>query len=290
MVFPALAQSPFTSAPLGEDILQKARDWQAAPNPKPPTEFRAGHVTPRKLGKDALQSKPGGFEVTLPSSAPVTTPTVYDGKVFSSGGFHSKEFYAVDAKTGQLVWGLDLDDDGPSSAACDAGRCAFNTKSCTLFVVDANTGKQVWSLWLGDPLTSAPAIADGRVYTSYPAGGHPSASHVLAAFDLQTGKILWQRWIDSDVQSAPVVVEGKVHASTFGGSVYQLDAKTGEFLSALQSRATSAPTIAGGELHYSMRADKAGSPVQETVATRKGKVARKLQEKEAKYLDKEIQQ
>jgi hypothetical protein len=98
-------------------------------------------------------------------------------------------------------------------------------------VVDANTGKQVWSLWLGDPLTSAPAIADGRVYTSYPAGGHPSASHVLAAFDLQTGKILWQRWIDSDVQSAPVVAEGKVHASTFGGSVYQLDPKTGEFLS-----------------------------------------------------------
>jgi hypothetical protein len=107
----AHAQSPFTPAPQGEDILQKTRNWQAAPNPKPPTEFRVGHVTPRNLGKDALQAKPGGFEVTLPSGAPVTTPTVYDGKVFSSGGFHSKEFYAVDAKTGQLVWGLDLDDD-----------------------------------------------------------------------------------------------------------------------------------------------------------------------------------
>ena len=290
LLSPAHAQSPFTPAPLGEDILQKARDWQAAPNPKPPTEFRAGHVTLRKLGKDALQAKPGGFEVTLPSGAPVTTPTVYDGKVFSSGGFKSKEFYAVDAKTGQLVWGLDLDDDGPSSAACDAGRCAFNTKSCTLFVVDANTGKQVWSLWLGDPLTSAPAIADGRVYTSYPARGHPSASHVLAAFDLQTGKILWQRWIDSDVQSAPVVAEGKVHASTFGGSVYQLDPKTGEFLSARQSRATSAPTIAGGDIHYSARADKAGGRAQEALATRKGQAERKVQEKEAKYLDEQIQQ
>src|SRR5215510_5304112 len=82
---PAHAQSPFTPAPLGEDILQKARDWQAAPNPKPPTEFRAGNVTPRKLAKDAPQAKPGGFEVTLPSGAPLTTPTVYDGKVFGSG-------------------------------------------------------------------------------------------------------------------------------------------------------------------------------------------------------------
>jgi hypothetical protein len=190
LLSPAHAQSPFTSSPLGEDILQRVRDWQSAPNPQPPTEFRAGHVIPRKLDKIALQTKPGGFEVILPSGAPVTTPTVYNGKVFSSGGFHSKEFYAVDAKSGQLVWSLDLDDDGPSSAACDAGRCAFNTESCTLFVVDANTGQQAWSLWLGDPLTSAPAIADGRVYTSYPASGHPSASHVLAAFDLQTGKIL----------------------------------------------------------------------------------------------------
>jgi outer membrane protein assembly factor BamB len=287
---PAHASTPFTPTELGEDILQKARDWQAAPNRKPPTEFRAGHVTPRTLDKGTLQAKAGGFEIALPSGAPITTPTVYDGKVFSSGGFHSKEFYAVDAKTGQLVWGLDLDDDGPSSAACDEGRCAFNTESCTLFVVDANTGKQVWSLWLGDPLTSAPAIADGRVYASYPAGGHPSASHVLAAFDLQTGRILWQRWIDSDVQSAAVVVKGKVYASTFGGSVYELDAKTGEFISARQSRATSAPTIAGGDIHYSARADKAGGHAQEALATRTGQAERKLEEREAKYLDQETQQ
>src|SRR5262249_57857123 len=57
----AQAQSPFTPAPLGEDILQKARDWQTAPNPKPPTEFRAGHVTPRKLSKDAIPATPEGF-------------------------------------------------------------------------------------------------------------------------------------------------------------------------------------------------------------------------------------
>jgi outer membrane protein assembly factor BamB len=157
-------------------------------------------------------------------------------------------------------------------------------------VVDANTGKQVWSLWLGDPLTSAPAIADGRVYTSYPAAGHASASHVLAAFDLQTGKILWQQWIDSDVQSAPVVAEGKVHASTFGGSVYQLDAKTGEFLSAHQSRATSAPTVVGGEVHYSARTNRDGDRAQEALATRKGKAKRKLEEKAAMHLDAQMQQ
>jgi hypothetical protein len=80
------------------------------------------------------------------------------------------------------------------------------------------------------------------------------------------------------------------HAHTFGGSVYRLDPKTGEFLSARQSRATSAPAIASGNMHFSALADKAGGRAHEALATEKGKAARKLQEKHAKYLDKEIQQ
>src|SRR5262249_41274953 len=46
----------------------------------------------------------------------------------------------------------------------------------------------------------------------------------------------------------------------------------------------------GGDIHYSARADKGGGPAQEALATRKGQAERKLQEKEAKYLDEEIQQ
>jgi hypothetical protein len=34
LLSPAHAQSPFTPAPLGEDILQKARDWQARSQPQ----------------------------------------------------------------------------------------------------------------------------------------------------------------------------------------------------------------------------------------------------------------
>src|SRR5262245_22107660 len=102
----AHAWSQPTPAELGEDILQKARDWQDAPNPKPPTEFRAGHVTPRKLGKDALQAKPGGFEITLPSGAPLTTPTVYDAPVVAEGKVYASTFggsvYQLDPKTGEF--------------------------------------------------------------------------------------------------------------------------------------------------------------------------------------------
>ncbi|TNF23545.1 MAG: hypothetical protein EP329_27305 [Deltaproteobacteria bacterium] len=158
----------------GEDVTAFVREQNSDKYAPPPSTFRPGHVSPRTLDVSAYKALPfkgNGFVVALPSGAPLTTPAVYDGKVVVSGGFRSKELYALDAATGKLVWGLDLDDDGPSAPACAEGVCAFNTESCTLFVVDAATGAQRWSLWLGDPLTSAPTIADGRVFTSYPAGG-----------------------------------------------------------------------------------------------------------------------
>src|SRR5207248_7371934 len=121
-------------------------------------------------------------------------------------GFHSKQYFCFEAATGKLVWSADLDDDGPSTAACEDDLIVVNTESCTIFTLEASTGKGVWALYLGDPLMTAPTIAKGRVFTSFPADGrahHQEAGHLMAAFDLKTGGVLWQRWIDGDVISAP---------------------------------------------------------------------------------------
>ena len=126
-------------------------------------------MTPRKLDAKAIRLEEKGFTITLPSGAPIPTPTVYKGKLYISGGFHSKEYYCCDAQTGKVIWGVDLDDDGPTSAVCEDDVVIFNTESCTIFALDANTGKHLWSYFLGDPLTSTPTICNGRVYTSYPA-------------------------------------------------------------------------------------------------------------------------
>src|SRR5262249_54944072 len=71
----------------------------------------------------------------------------------------------------KFVWGMNLDDDGPTSAVCADDIVVFNTESCTIFALDARTGKNLWSHFLGDPLTSTPTIANGMVFTSYPANG-----------------------------------------------------------------------------------------------------------------------
>jgi outer membrane protein assembly factor BamB len=302
------------------DITDEAKSWSSDKYLAPPTKFRTGHVTPRELDEKALSKTDAGFVVQLPSKAPIPTPTVYKGKVYVSGGFHSKEFYCFDAETGKFVWAVNLDDDGPTAAVCDDGVALFNTESCTLFAVDAATGKHLWSYYLGDPLTSTPTIANGMVFTSYPARGiggqqmndppalpgqparqpekpnpakeHPPCSHVLVAFDLKTGKIIWQRWIDSDVMSAPVAVDDELYATSFSGTVYKFKQKGGTILSAVKSRATSAPVIVGKDVYLTKRADDGKGPAREANASFGPDLTRQhfeAQMRDAQYLDDKVQ-
>src|SRR5262245_51123617 len=95
------------------DITAQVRELNSDKYMSPPTKCRPGHANPRQLDAKAIKQTDTGFEVKFPSGAPIPTPTIYKGKMYVSGGFHSKEYYCLDATTGKLVWGVDLDDDGP---------------------------------------------------------------------------------------------------------------------------------------------------------------------------------
>jgi outer membrane protein assembly factor BamB len=153
------------------DFTAQVREMNSDKFAAPPTQFRTGHLNPKKLDAKAIQKTETGFTIKLPSGAPIPTPTVYKGKLYVSGGFSTKEYYCFDAVNGKFEWGMNLDDDGPTSAVCGDDIIVFNTESCTIFALDAKTGKNLWSYFLGDPLTSTPTIAGGKVFTSYPANG-----------------------------------------------------------------------------------------------------------------------
>ena len=290
-----------TVAPVDSiDVLAAAKALQVQ-MPKPKTEFRPGHVSPLEI-KDYLEEKSDGFAIQLPKHSLTPSPTVYKGLLLVSGGFGSKEYYAFDAQTGALKWALNLDDDGPTSAIVEDDIAVFNTESCTIFACNALTGEYLWSHYLGDPLLGTPSIADGIVFTSYPAAGIGSygnmfqqqkvpnslqpiyeqnesevvaessvdsvkyqlrGTHVLIALELQTGKILWQKWIDGDVMSAPVVEGQDLYVTTFPGTLYKFAANSGEILAAHASRATSAPVIVGKDIYMSQRSDDDRSEARE---------------------------
>jgi outer membrane protein assembly factor BamB len=271
---------------------------------KPAAKWNAGTVTAKEA--PAAKKTKLGFEIKFGNASAVSTPAVYKGKLYTSGGFNSRELYAYDATTGKEAFGLALSDDGPSSIACDDGTCAFNTESCTTFAIDAKTGKARWAWFLGDPQTSSPTIAGGRVFTTYPGGAvdgnkprPPNASHVLAAFDLATGKVQWQDWLDAEVISAPVAVGEFLYVSTYNGTVIKLEQATGKIRYASKAHATSAPVVQfdhGLETAwYTRRADqvdkKATKAEEQIVRTDHNEPEEKYSTpaKESPYLDSEVQ-
>ena len=161
-----------------------------------------------------------GWTATIPGRRELTTPALDAGRLFLGAGFGSYEFYAFDARSGEMLWGQRTRDDGPTAAAVRDGYVAFNTESCTVCVLDAVSGRTCWERWLGDPLLAQPAVADGRVYMAWPARGE----HRLGAFDLATGDPLWEAGLTSDVITAPVFSEGDLYTSTYDGQVWCFDA------------------------------------------------------------------
>ena len=264
--------------PQGEIVTDQVLKMNGSEFGRPATKFAPGSVATIAVPKPTKTAT--GFVVQFASSATITTPTVYDRKVFVSGGFQAKDLYAYEAATGKPLWGIDLHDDGPSSPACESGVCVINTESCTMFAIEAATGRQLWSYWLGDPLTSAPTIANNRVFTSYPQRATddpkkpvpPNANHALAAFDLKSGKLQWQLWLDADVMSAPVAANEFVYVTTFTGTVIKVEQATGKVRYAMKAKATSAPVVVFDstgveQMYYTRRgiAEQPAAPAAEMV-------------------------
>lgn len=239
-----------------------------------------------------------GWVLRIPGARPIATPAYADGMVFLGGGYGSHEFYAFDAATGKLAWQMKTGDDGPTAAVVEDSCVAFNTESCTVYVVDAKTGKELWHEWLGDPLMSQPAIADGRLFMSFPSGqqqgeslnqqmngqvqqqilsepatpttapttqpGTAKRGHRLLCADLKTGRHLWEQEITSDVISAPVVDGDKVYATCFDGTSFCINVADGAVVWSKHNAATSAPIVADGHVVVTQKQEtKGGDEVQE---------------------------
>jgi outer membrane protein assembly factor BamB len=198
----------------------------------------------------AFTSKEGktGWKVMIPGNRPLATPAVVDGKIFIGGGFGSYEFYCLDAKSGKQNWVYRTGDDGPTAAVVSDGYVAFNTESCEIEILTYE-GKQVWKKWLGDPLMSMPAIANGKVYMSYPGAG----KHLLGCYDLKTGQSLWTKDLPSQIVTAPIISQGNLYATTLDGSMTCFGLNDGKLVWQEKKNATSAPVVWNGDVYFSRR-------------------------------------
>lgn len=133
--------------------------------------FRTTPVRTAAVPTDYITKKADGFSVQFNSSGPIGTPTVIDDNVFIPAGYYSPNFYCLNAATGTYKWGVELGESGASPAVYSNGVILINTYSCTLYALDSKTGKLLWSKWLAGTVYSTPTADGDKVYVVFRYGG-----------------------------------------------------------------------------------------------------------------------
>lgn len=173
-----------------------------------------------------------------PDRAVYAPPSVADGVVYAQDGLC--KLYAVDAKTGKLIWQLPTGFAPPTVAD---GVVYMSSTVCTpsqtysVIAADAKTGKHLWGFKVAGPFRAAPTVADGVVYAGSGGEGQQAGGvypGIVYALDAKTGKPLWQATLTGGMPdshgdvAATAVYGGMVYATTESHILYALDVKTGK--------------------------------------------------------------
>ncbi|CAM4017072.1 carboxypeptidase regulatory-like domain-containing protein [Mesobacillus thioparans] len=160
-----------------------------------------------------------------------SSPTIEGDKVYLSGGQDGK-IYALDLKSGSIVWTANtgakgvyespLYIDGTLFVASDLGEKA------KLFALNAETGEKKWNVELGGPAYFGPSAGGGMLFI----GSYDNQK--LRGLNVEDGSEVWSKTlVNEGIASKPVYDKGTLYVAgtnfnTEGGTLYALDAKTGE--------------------------------------------------------------
>jgi outer membrane protein assembly factor BamB len=154
-------------------------------------------------------------------------PTVADGRVYV--GNYCPYLYAVDERTGRLLWTATTDGKVESAPAVADGRVFVATgyTGRGVYAFDAASGERLWRYEMTDGSLGSPSVRHGVLYVAAEEDG------ALYALEAATGKPLWRSvvpgWAGGSAQS-PLVVGGTVYVGSTDGYLYAFDAVTGQTL------------------------------------------------------------
>lgn len=176
---------------------------------------------------------------------------------------HASTFYAIDARTGNLVWQLKgAGTQGYIKPVVHNGTVYITASYGLIYAVNAETGGVVWNR-ISEELYSAPVIAGSVLCIGTQSGameaydaktGHPlwtyhaqgsiwaqdghavhegviyfgSDDHFLHAVRTDTGILVWKFQAAGPIESTPSVASGFVYFGSMDGSVYAVDIVTGK--------------------------------------------------------------
>ncbi len=100
-------------------------------------------------------------------------------------GCYDNNLYALDAKSGKLIWKHRTGDKVFSSPVIAENRIYFGSADKSFYCLDAVTGKVLWKFRTGQPIISEICLVNKMVIFS-------SFDGYLYALDCESGKLIWK--------------------------------------------------------------------------------------------------
>ncbi|HUS80207.1 MAG TPA: PQQ-binding-like beta-propeller repeat protein [Armatimonadota bacterium] len=147
------------------------------------------------------------------TSLPLATPAVGPDMIYAPVG---ETIYAIDRRTGELVWEQSAGDVIYSSPALAGDTLYFGSRDNNLWAISATNGEVKWRYPTGGPVDCSPVIAGNLIYFG-------SDDNRLVALDLDTHQALWQFETRGDIKASPLVYRDVIVVGSQDRHIYCLN-------------------------------------------------------------------
>jgi outer membrane protein assembly factor BamB len=181
-----------------------------------------------------------------------SSPLLVKKTLYFGSWDHKLYALAVGGKRPVVKWTFTADNELNSSPAYAAGKIFVGSDSGSIYAIDAKTGKLVWHATSfshfprgREYFYATPAVAYGRVFA-------PNTDGWVYAYGAATGRLLWARHVGTYAYTAPAVWNKRVYVGTYDGYALALDAATGDvrWRYAAPAALHGAPSIVDGLVYF----------------------------------------
>ena len=145
----------------------------------------------------------------------VGTPTVADGKVFTSANLRA--YYCLNAQNGEIIWTFTNSEANEFivSTPIYVDNKVFIVDKFDITCLNASNGKKIWNTFTGDEYYVAPSYADNKIYIV-------TSERNLFIFDATTGEKIEHYILPSASWSSPTPYNNKLYIGSKDWNLYCL--------------------------------------------------------------------